>query len=201
MFIPETAGVPSKNADLLRIILISAPRLFGGPLLDRAAHFWVSLISSSKRRNQQNTCTDFKRSKEEIKVGKIFYIHDLVHARIHTPVLFRKPENWHLRLGTKRIWFCLFVTIATMVRPSQGTSEGPRTYSLSWVSGRLLRSHSHQRFFKARALATFLQGTLLSPSCCRRMLFKTINWLWHKWDVTKLAPSRAVLSAPSVVPP
>ena len=114
-----------------------APRLFDSPLLDRAAHFRVSPISSSECRPRRNIYTDSEGSKEEIKVEKIFYIHDLVHARVHTPVLCRNQENRHLRLGTKRINFCLIVTIPTMTKPSQGTNEGPRIYSLGWVSGQL----------------------------------------------------------------
>ena len=54
-----------------------------------------------------------------------------------TPVPCRNPENRYLRLGTKRIHFRLIVTISTIVRPSQETNEGPRIYSLGWVSGRL----------------------------------------------------------------
>ena len=60
VFIPEIAGVPSKHADLLRIVSISTPYSFGGPMLDRAAHFQAAPISSSELRRPQKTYTDYK---------------------------------------------------------------------------------------------------------------------------------------------
>ena len=75
---------------------------------------------------------------EDSKVGKVFfYIHDLVHARVDTPVICRNLENRHLSLGTKWIHVRLIETISTMVKSLQGTDEGPRIYSLGRVSGRL----------------------------------------------------------------
>ena len=71
VFIPEIAGVPSKHADLLRIVSILAPRSFGGPLFDRAAHFRLSPISSNELRPLRKINTDSEVS-EEIKVGKVF---------------------------------------------------------------------------------------------------------------------------------
>ena len=120
------------------------PRSFGGPMIDGAVHFRAPPILSSELRAWQKIYTNSEVF-EETKAGKCFflYIHDLVHARVHTPVFCRNLENRHLRLGAKRVHICLIVTIQTIVRLSKGTAEWLRIYSLGWVFGRLPGAFCH----------------------------------------------------------
>ena len=75
---------------------------------------------------------------EDTKLGRVFfYIHGLVHIRVHTTVNARNLEIQNLSLGTKRVRLRLIVTIPTMVRSSQGAIERLRSDSLGRVSGRL----------------------------------------------------------------
>ena len=52
---------------------------------------------------------------EDTKLGRVFfYIHGLVHIRVHTTVMARNLEIQNLSLGTKWVRLRLIVTIPTM---------------------------------------------------------------------------------------
>ena len=98
------------------IVSILTPRIFGGPMLEGAAHFWALQISSSELRSQRKVYTDSKVIKETNMGIVFFYIHDLVHGRVHTGRF--SPPEWvtsHIKKPPNQ----------NVDTPSVGTLNGP----------------------------------------------------------------------------
>ena len=101
-FIPETAWVPSKNTDLLGIVLILSPRFQSRLFLDRETNgviqFRASLTWSSKPRPQIKVYR-FRSFRKNQKGDSFFYTHGLVYVTVHT-TYYHLSKSWMLKFVT-----------------------------------------------------------------------------------------------------
>ena len=152
-----------RGNHLYYILLISPPRLFGGPILMEPFIF--------ERRRFRRTNFDLVEKYtdsevfEETKVARVFlYIHDLVYilGYILLTSICRNLKNQHLRLDTNGIQIRLIETIPAIVRVS-----GDRRETKNVFLGYGVRTVTYPRLRSAWHLLLIVDRTVLQKCLTR----------------------------------
>ena len=113
---------------MLRIVPILSPRPF------RAQSSGAGFVERTLTSTKDIAIPELAKNQRR-KV--FFYMHDLVHIRVHTLIFVENSELAAMSLDTIKSRLRLMVTIPAMVQTPQGAFGGPRSDSLDRLSGRL----------------------------------------------------------------